>query len=135
MASMGKPPQDASLFVSNLLSNSGPSSRLELEHRIWSGRVEKGNTEVYPIPMEVFDILHLKLEAEKEEIWDALNGPSILIVISGQVDIEVENNADEVIQSERVHTGQILFVKPGTGLKFRRVGETNVELWAAFCEA
>jgi hypothetical protein len=62
---MGIPPQDASLFVSNLLSEPGRSSRLELKYEVWSSRIRYNNIELYSIPMEEFDILHLTLKNGK----------------------------------------------------------------------
>jgi mannose-6-phosphate isomerase-like protein (cupin superfamily) len=132
MSSMGIPPQDASLFVSNLLSEPGRSSRLELKYEVWSSRIRYNNIELYSIPMEEFDILHLTLKTGKdsEMIEGGFDGPSIWIVVKGTVEVEVDNGK----QTERLSTGQIVFVKPGTGLKFTRVGNDDVEAWAAFCE-
>lgn len=135
MSSMGIPPQDASLFVSNLLADPGPSYRLELKHEVWgSSRTKHDNIELYSIPMEEFDILHLtlKMGKEVEMIEGGIDGPSIWIVVKGAVEVEIVDNKEK--QTEKLATGQIIFVKPGTGLRFTRVGNEDVEAWAAFCE-
>jgi mannose-6-phosphate isomerase class I len=135
MSSMGLPPQDASLFVSNLLSEPGPSSRLELEHEKWSSRTKYENIELYNVPMEEFDILHLTLKGKRTEIIErGIDGPSIWIVVKGTIEIEVVSN-EKGKQTEKLKTGQIVFVKPGTELKFTDVGDEDAEAWAAFCEA
>jgi mannose-6-phosphate isomerase-like protein (cupin superfamily) len=134
MSSMGIPPQDSSLFVSNLLAEPGRSSRLELKHEVWSSRIKHKNIELYSVPMEEFDILHLTLETGKDSeiIEGEIDGPSIWIVVKGTVEVEVVD--DKGTPTEQLATGQIVFVKPGTGLKFSKVGNEEVEAWAAFCE-
>jgi mannose-6-phosphate isomerase class I len=135
MSSMGLPPQDASLFASNLLAEPGPSSRLELKHEVWSSRIKYENIELYKIPMEEFDILHLTLKGKRTEIIErGIDGPSIWIVVKGTIEIEVVNN-EKGKQTEKLKTGQIVFVKPTTELKFTDVGDEDAEAWAAFCEA
>jgi mannose-6-phosphate isomerase class I len=137
MASMGAPPQDASLFVSNLLSEPGPSSRLELKHETWSSRTQSGSIELYPIPMEEFDLLHLKLPDKKEEMitGNGIERPSIWIVVKGEVTVEAVNWGEQSNQAERLKSGQVVFIKPGTRVKLEKLGDEVVEAWAAFCEA
>ena len=136
MASMGAPPQDASLFVSNLLSEPGRSSRLKLQHKPWSGRTQSQNIEFYDIPMEEFDLLHLTLDKEEEEmiVGNGIDGPSIWILVQGTLDVEAVNWGEQSNQRERLMCGQVVFVKPGTRIKFEKIGEEKVEAWAAFCE-
>lgn len=134
MSSMDASPQAASLFVSNLLTESGRSSELELHHENWRDRSKHGCIEFYQIPMEEFDILNLVLNDEKREetiIKGGINGPSIWIVTKGTVNVDT----DMTSQKERLETGQVIFVKPGTELKFSSVNGSEVEAWAAFCEA
>jgi hypothetical protein len=137
MASMGAPPQDPSLFVSNLLSERGRSSRLELGHKPWAGRTQSQNIELYEITMEEFDLLHLTLDKETEEmiVGNGIEGPSIWILIKGESDVEAVNWGERLNQRERLRCGQVIFVKPRTRMRFERVGEEKVEAWAAFCEA
>jgi len=132
MSSMDASPQAASLFVSNLLTETGRSSELELHHENWHDRSKHGGIEFYQIPMEEFDILNLVLNDERREetIKGGINGPSIWIVTKGAVYIDADTS-----QKERLETGQVIFVKPGTELKFSSVNSSEVEAWAAFCEA
>jgi len=87
--------------------------------------------------MEEFDLLHLKLENEKEEMitGNGIDGPSIWIVVKGEITVEAVNWGEQSNQTERLKTGQVVFIKPGTRVKFERFGDEVVEAWAAFCEA
>jgi mannose-6-phosphate isomerase class I len=129
MASMAASPQEASLFVSNLLTQTGRSSDLELHHGKWQGRTKNSRIEFYQIPMEEFDILHLVLKAnEQEVIHKGIHGPSIWIVMNGVVEVEASG------QREKLQGGQVIFVKPESELTFSSIGDVEVEAWAAFCE-
>jgi hypothetical protein len=86
--------------------------------------------------MEEFDLLHLTLDNEKEEmiVGNGIDGPSIWIVVKGEVAMEAINWGEQVNQMERLKTGQVVFVKPGMRLKFEKFGDDVAEAWAAFCE-
>jgi len=121
MSSMGGPPQDASLFVSSLLGETKRSKELELHHEPWKGT--KG-VELYKIPMEEFNILHWKVKGEDQV--PAIDGPCIWIVTDGAIEV------DDGRQKETLHTGQVVFIRPGTALKVNAL--QGAEAWGAFCE-
>ena len=89
MASMGILPQDASIFVVNLLSGPCPSSRFALEHKVWSSRTESVNIKFYSISTGVFDIVHLNLTERQETLTGGdINGPNIWSVVMGIIEFE-----------------------------------------------
>jgi len=134
MASMDADPQSASMFASNLLPEPGPSSRLELQHEIWAPHSTFDRIELYEIPLEEFDILHLELPKGSVEEMKAggIDGPSLWIVTEGTVIMEAMGDKGQT-QAEKAFAGQVVFVKPNTVLKFLAT-EGEVQAWAACCE-
>lgn len=87
--------------------------------------------------MEEFDLLYLTLDKENEDmiVGNGIDGPSMWILVKGKLDVEAVNWGEQTNQRERLTCGQVIFVKPGTRVRFEKHGEEKVEAWAAFCEA
>lgn len=81
--------------------------------------------------------MHLKLDKGKEEkiTGNGIDGPSIWIVVKGDVTVEAINWGEQSNQTETLKTGQVVFIKSGTRVRFEKFGDEVVEAWVAFCEA
>lgn len=110
----------------------GPSENLHLKYHMWD-RSTTGKTELYEAPMPEFDLLNMKFEKDGEEevIAGGIAGPSIFIVIGGEVCLE-STRVDHA--REYLKAGQVVFVKPAMGFKVKAVGGKS-EVWGAFVEA
>lgn len=119
------PGDDPGLFVRALLPSLGPASHLMLSHSK-SSHSQNGRVEKYDIPIEEFDLLYLDLLSQEgaEEVFTAIDGPSTWVVTEGEITITAGT------QEERLARGQVVFVRPGTEVKFSGRGEA----WAAYIE-
>lgn len=91
------------------------------------------HTSLYDPPIEEFSVLLTRLEPGQQETHEAIDGPSIFIVVEGDGSkvqtpgLETGNHAFE-------QPGEVFFVGAGTPLSFS-AGEKGLILYRAFVEA
>ena len=96
-------------------------------------RAHGGEFTLYDPPIAEFAVLEGKLDSKNSRASvDALYGPSIMIITSGSGTLSTE--ADDV--SLKVHAGSVVFIAPGTSIKFEHDGSADqLVSYRAFVEA
>jgi len=126
--------QDVNAFIDMLLYQASESKKLELKHSTWS-KSDRGKTTFYDIPMEEFDLLNTRLaKGEEEVVPEGINGPAVFIVTKGDVELSGSGNEGEGTKKELLKQGQVVFIKPKSGYRFKAQTD-NTQVWAAFVEA
>ncbi|KAI9873631.1 MAG: hypothetical protein M1830_010770 [Pleopsidium flavum] len=86
-----------------------------------------GRTKLYAPPMSEFNMLVTQLDAGQQEVVDAVEGPSIMIVTSGSGSMKVDGKTHEVKE------GYVFFIGQGVGVEFG--SEKGMEVYRAYAEA
>ncbi|KAJ9476181.1 Mannose-6-phosphate isomerase [Pseudozyma hubeiensis] len=121
--------RDTETLVDMCTYQSGSNrGRLSAEH--WDKSSPKQvEALLYDPPIEEFSVVTIKLEQGQEVKNAPVDGPSIVLVMEGSVEIE---GADEVVKVER---GQVAFVAAGVEVKVKLgEGEREARLARAFVE-
>lgn len=114
-------------FVDMLSYRHLPAKDLELQWiDSWDGG-KKGNTRLYKVPIEEFDIIKVALEpGQKSTESLTLPGPHTFIVTKGTVKAKV---GGEEIVLKKSHQA---FVRANATLELELVDSEPVEIWGAF---
>lgn len=119
---------DARVFVDMLRYEASESKKLELKHEKWN-KSDNAKTQIFYAPMAEFDLLNTKLDAGEQEVVDkGIDGPAVFVVTQGVVTLCRSDGKEE----ENLQQGQVVFIKPGTGFKFK--AENKAEVWGSFVE-
>ena len=89
------------------------------------------STTLYDPPIPEFSVLRLELKNGLKEEHQALHGPSIGIVTSGQVKIFWDGEGGS--EGEELSQGKVFFIGAGTKTIFET--QTGAEVYRAFVEA
>ncbi len=86
-----------------------------------------GRTKLYAPPMSEFNMLVTELDAGQQEVVEAVEGPSILIVTSGSGTLKSEGKTHELKE------GYIFFIGQGVVVEFE--SEKGLVTYRAYAEA
>jgi mannose-6-phosphate isomerase len=114
------------LVAQTMTATSQPVSSILLKHETFK-KSTKGNTQVYYTPFEEFSILGIKGDEELE----ALDGPGIAIVLSGDVTIGDASEEGEGVKQPAGQAGSVYLVGAGAKLSVQGDGE----VWMAFYDS
>ncbi|GAK67614.1 mannose-6-phosphate isomerase [Moesziomyces antarcticus] len=121
--------RDTDTLISMCTYQSG-SNRGRLNPTQWAKSItKKGTAEawLYDPPIAEFSVVTTTL-AQQAQVEEAqVDGPSILLVLEGKVEIEAEEGV-------RVGKGQVVFVAAGTAVTVQNTGEGEARLARAFVE-
>lgn len=102
------------------------SNRGRLEPTRWTKcKGEAGEAMLYDPPIEEFSVVAMKVKEGGEVRNEGVEGPSILLVLEGEVEVE----------GLRLVKGQLAFIAAGEEVGMKNVGKGEVRLARAFVEA
>ncbi|KAF7511227.1 hypothetical protein GJ744_005124 [Endocarpon pusillum] len=119
---------DMDLFTEALTFNPQKGEEALLVPR-QSERGRQGRTKIFQPPMSEFDMLLTELDAGQAETVSAVDGPSIMFVMSGKGTMK----ADEAKTAE-VGMGHVYFVGRGVELEFQTHDHDGLVVYRAFAE-
>lgn len=116
--------RDTETLISMCTYQSG-SDRGRLQPKPWAKA--SGEALLYDPPIEEFSVVTMDVKAGEEVMHEAVDGPSILLVLQGMVEVG----------GLRLGKGQLAFVGAGEAVRIRNAGEDRGEarLARAFVEA
>ena len=103
-----------------------PADKLLLEYVDNWEKGMQGNTRLYKIPIEEFEIIKVTLTKEKGTETLTLPGPHTFVVTHGTIKAKVDK--EEII----LKTGHTAFVRANAKLELELVDEDNGEIWGSF---
>ncbi|KAI5808652.1 RmlC-like cupin domain-containing protein [Peziza echinospora] len=105
---------------------------LRLPRQPWS-KSEEGRTTQYLVPLAEFDLLHVLIGAEQEEVVTpgGVKGPTIFVVVDGEVELRRVNGDERLVLQQ----GSSVYILPGTTWSMRVTGGKEASIWGAFVEA
>ncbi len=114
------------LFTEALTFTPHSASESRLEMSVFSGS-SAGSTKIYAPPMSEFNMLITEMNADSKETVKAVNGPSIMIVTSGNGKMVLEG------KSRDLSFGYIYFVGQGVEAEFETQDE-KLMVYRAYAE-
>ncbi|SPO31474.1 probable PMI40 - mannose-6-phosphate isomerase [Ustilago trichophora] len=114
------------------------SDRGRLQGVQWEKSSPQNDVEalLYDPPIEEFSVVTTRMGKGAPKVRnDAVDGPSILLVLQGEVQVVVEGEDEESMKGVGLKMGQLAFIAAGTKVEIKNVGEGEVGLARAFVEA
>lgn len=109
----------------NMCTYQSGSDRGRLSPTAWS-KSQPSSVEalLYDPPIAEFSVVTIRLEKRSKVVNDGVDGPSILLVLDGEVEVE----------GLKLKRGQLAFIGAGVKVEIANVGEEEVGLARAFVE-
>jgi mannose-6-phosphate isomerase len=99
------------LFTSALSFSPHSKEEALLSAGLWDGSKNK-KTRIYAPPLSEFKVLAVQLSAGENEEWRSLDGPGILVIMSGEGEMEVKGKVFDLEE------GFVFFVGHGCEVRF-----------------
>ncbi|SPO31690.1 probable PMI40 - mannose-6-phosphate isomerase [Ustilago trichophora] len=114
------------------------SDRGRLQGVQWGKSSPKQEVEalLYDPPIEEFSVVTTRMGKATAKVCNqAVDGPSILLVLQGEVEVLEDGQGEEEKAGVGLKMGQLAFIAAGTKIEIKNVGEGEVGLARAFVEA